>query len=121
MALKKLFQSVEEQESFSAGDYIFREGETGTVMYGVSEGEVDITLAGKVLETVGPGGMVGEMALIDDKERSAAVVAKTDCRLAPINKECFTFLVQETPYFALEVMRVMADRLRRMDKILRSS
>jgi CRP-like cAMP-binding protein len=54
------------------------------------------------------------MALIDTKARSASVVAKTDCRLVPINEKRFLVLVHETPVFALLVMRVLADRLRRM-------
>ncbi|HEU5100134.1 MAG TPA: Crp/Fnr family transcriptional regulator [Roseiflexaceae bacterium] len=61
----------------------------------------------------GPGGIVGEMALIDDRPRSATAVAATDCRLVPIDERRFTFLVQQTPMFALAVMRVMAERLRR--------
>jgi CRP-like cAMP-binding protein len=57
--------------------------------------------------------MFGEMALIDREPRSATAVAETDCELVVIDKRRFWFLVQETPYFAEIVMRVMADRLRR--------
>ena len=60
-----------------------------------------------------PGGIFGELALIDSSPRSAAAVAHTDCRLAVIGERRFIFLVQQTPYFALEVMSVMAQRLRR--------
>jgi CRP-like cAMP-binding protein len=84
-------------------------------MYAVSEGEVDILVHGKVVETVGPGGILGEMALIDTKPRSATAIAQTDCKLVPISEKRFTFLIQQTPHFALQVMRVMAERLRRMD------
>lgn len=84
-------------------------------MYIVVEGDVDIVISDKVIETVGPGGILGEMALIDNKARSATAIAKTDCKLLPINKTHFVFLVQETPYFALQVMRTMAERLRYMN------
>ena len=57
--------------------------------------------------------MFGEMALIDREPRSATAIAETDCELVVIDKRRFWFLVQETPYFAEIVMRVMADRLRR--------
>ena len=71
---------------------------------------------GKVMETLGGGGIFGEMALIDGSPRSATVRAKTDCEVAPINEKSFLFLVHETPFFAVAVMRTLADRLRRMDE-----
>ena len=84
-------------------------------MYIVKEGEVDILVHGKTVETVGPGEILGEMALIDQNPRSATAVARTDCQLVPIDEKRFTFLVQQTPYFSIEVMRIMARRLRQMD------
>ena len=101
--------------SFAAGQQIFAEGQAGDVMFIVKEGEVDVVVHGKVVETLGPGGILGEMALIDRNPRSATAVAKTDCQLVPINEGRFQFLVQQTPYFAIEVMRVLANRLRHMD------
>ncbi|MEZ4622222.1 MAG: hypothetical protein R2867_42875 [Caldilineaceae bacterium] len=50
--------------------------------------------------------------MVDHSPRSATAVAKTACLLAPIGEKRFLFLVQETPYFALHVMSVMAERLR---------
>jgi CRP/FNR family cyclic AMP-dependent transcriptional regulator len=81
-------------------------------MYVILEGQVDIQASGKVLETIHSGGIFGELALVDNEPRSAEAVAKTDCKLVPINKKRFGFLVTETPFFALEVMKVMANRLR---------
>jgi len=52
------------------------------------------------------------MSLIDNEHRSGTVIAKTDVKLAPIAQKEFTFMVQETPYFALHVMHIMANRLR---------
>jgi CRP-like cAMP-binding protein len=66
-----------------------------------------------VLETLGPGGMFGEMAVIEREPRSGTAVAETDTALVGIDKRRFWFLVQETPYFAEIVMKVMAGRLRR--------
>lgn len=97
----------------AAGTVIFEAGQPGDVMYVVIEGELDVVDGDRVLDTVGEGGIVGEMALIDKQPRSATAIARTDCRLAPVNERRFVFLVHQTPYFALEVMRVMADRLRR--------
>ncbi|MCI0525856.1 MAG: cyclic nucleotide-binding domain-containing protein [Nitrospira sp.] len=82
--------------------------------------QVDILIQDKVLETVKPGGILGEMALIDAKPRSATAVAKTDCKLVPIDEKRFVFLVQETPYFAIQVMQVMVERLRRINQLVAS-
>jgi len=68
------------------------------------------------VETVEEGGLLGEMSLVDDRERSASAVALVDCELVPIDEKRFLFLVQETPFFALEVMRTMARRLRAMNE-----
>jgi CRP-like cAMP-binding protein len=85
-------------------------------MYVVRSGEVDIELDGKVLETLARGGIFGEMALIDGSPRVATARAKTNCDVAAISEKSFLFLVDEVPYFALHVMRTLADRLRRMDR-----
>jgi CRP-like cAMP-binding protein len=111
----RLFQNATEVECFSAGQAIFTEGQPGQMMYVVNEGEVEVLIRDKVVETVGPGGILGEMALIEDKPRSATAIAKTDVKVVPIDERRFTFLVQQTPFFSLQVMRVLADRLRRMN------
>src|SRR5262245_20951341 len=113
-----LFRHSADVRVFSAGQIIFKEGDPGNEMYVVKEGEVDILVHDVVLETVGPGGILGEMALIDTKARSATAVAKTDCKLVPIDERRFTFLIQQTPYFSLYVMRVLAGRLRQTDTYL---
>jgi CRP-like cAMP-binding protein len=113
------FKNSKEFESFNAGQVIFSEGENGHVMYAVQAGEVEIVLKDKVLEVVGEGGIFGEMALIDqDQPRNASAIARTDCRVVPVTKDKFYFLVHETPTFALRVMRIMADRIRRLDEMV---
>lgn len=99
--------------SYAAGEAIFREGEPGDAMYAVVEGEVEIRKHDRVLETLEPGSVFGEMALIDRSPRSADAYAKTDCTLAPVTQRRFMFLVQETPFFAIDIMRTLAERLRR--------
>ena len=101
---------------YAAGDVIFEEGDKGEAMFVVRTGEVTIERGGRVMETLSGGGVFGEMALIDGSPRSATVRAKTDCEVAPINEKTFLFLVHETPFFAIAVMRTLADRLRRMDQ-----
>lgn len=113
-----LFSAIEQYQSFTTGQAIFREGESAESMYIVAEGQVDIMLGDRVLETINPGGILGELALIDDKPRSASAIAKTDCLLAPVNREHFLVLVQRTPRFALQVMRAITERLRRANNLL---
>ena len=113
---RHLFNKIEKYQSFAPGQTIFQEGEPGDQMYLVAEGRVDILLDGQLLDTVEPGGILGELALIDNKPRSAAAVARTACRLAPIDQSHFLSLIQHTPLFAIQVLRVMADRLRRANR-----
>ena len=116
MARPNLFLNLfsdKEATSFAAGQFIFKAGDPGETMYIINEGEVDILDgSGATLETAGPGSIVGELALIDDEPRSATVVAKTDCRLVAVDRRRFEYMVQETPFFGLAVMKVLADRLR---------
>ena len=108
--------------SFAAGEFVFKAGDPGETMYIITEGEVDILDgSGTALDTAGPGSIVGELALIDDEPRSATVVAKTACRLVPVDRRRFEYMVQETPFFALAVMKVLADRLRKNNVRTRSS
>jgi CRP-like cAMP-binding protein len=102
-----------ETESFAAGATIFSEGDPADRMYVVDSGSVSLVTGDTVLEVVGPGAIFGELAVIDRSPRSASAVVESDCELVTIDKRRFWFLVQETPYFAEIVMRVMADRLRR--------
>jgi CRP-like cAMP-binding protein len=109
-----------EAVSFAAGQSIFKVGDPGDAMYIVTEGEVDILDGPILLETAGLGSIVGELALIDDEPRSASAVARTDCRLVAVDRKRFQYMVQETPLFALTVMKVLADRLRKKNVRIRS-
>jgi CRP/FNR family transcriptional regulator, cyclic AMP receptor protein len=108
-----LFQHAEEAETLTQGAVLFREGEAGDVMFAIVEGEVDLSHRGVVIETVGPGDILGEMALVDSTARSATATARTQAKVVPVDREQFGFLVHEHPTFALNVMTVMAERLRR--------
>lgn len=114
----RLFQHETAVDQFAPGDVIFREGQPGTLMYVVQSGEVDVIHDDRLLETVGPNGIIGEMALVNQEPRSATVVAKTACRLVPIDRDRFSLLVQQRPYFALYVMQVLAGRLRGLHSVL---
>ncbi|HEY4688954.1 MAG TPA: cyclic nucleotide-binding domain-containing protein [Anaerolineae bacterium] len=114
MATIDLFRNTRDYAAFEAGQIIFERGQPGDVMYAVIDGEVEILLGERVIDAALPGSIIGEMALIDSGSRSATARAKTACKLVPISEKRFMFLVQQTPYFAIQVMRILADRLRRL-------
>jgi CRP/FNR family cyclic AMP-dependent transcriptional regulator len=113
-----LFEKDQLAEDFPAGTTVFRKGDPGDLMFAVLDGTVDIVIRGKVVETVEAGGVFGEMALVEDRPRVASAVVKSDAKLVRIDRPRFVFLVQQNPYFALQLMTVMSERLRRMDEKL---
>jgi CRP-like cAMP-binding protein len=107
-----LFHNATDTRKVSAGSVIFSEGDSGAEMFGIVEGEVELRGTSGLIGRLGPQEVFGEMALVDDSPRSATAVATADTTLAVVDRRRFLFLVQETPMFALEVMSVMADRIR---------
>jgi len=97
-----------------AGHVLFSEGEVGDCMYAVLGGEVDIVIHGKVIDTVEAGGIIGEMALVEDLPRTATAVVRTEAKLVRVDKNRFLFMVQQTPFFALQVLSIVTHRLRRL-------
>ncbi|ADE11479.1 cyclic nucleotide-binding domain-containing protein [Sideroxydans lithotrophicus] len=118
MNLAELFRHETDLQALQAGQTLFNEGEKGELMYVLISGTASIFVRNRLVETAEAGAMMGEMAMIEDAPRTATVIARTDCMLLPIGQKRFNFLVQQTPNFALHVMRVIADRLRRADAFL---
>jgi CRP-like cAMP-binding protein len=99
-----------------AGEVLFKNGDRGGNMYVVRSGTLTIRSGSVIYEDVGPGGMVGEMGIVESNlPRSAMVYARTPAELVEVDQHRFLALVDETPSFALAVMRVLSRRLRRMD------
>src|SRR5271155_848363 len=98
--------------SYKAGDVIFNEGDPAEELFVVKTGSVEIRVGDRRLDTLPERSIFGEMALIDHGPRSATAIAATDAELVPVGEKQFLFLVSRTPYFALNVMRVLAERLR---------
>src|SRR5512135_1483844 len=107
-----IFRHSSDAVSLEQGDVLFCEGSEGHVMFAVLEGEVELSRNGTRFEIVGPGSIFGEMALIDSAVRSLTATARTPARVVRVDKKHFTYLVHEHPTFALQVMTVMAERLR---------
>jgi CRP-like cAMP-binding protein len=105
-----------ETHFFKAGSTIFREGDAADALFVIKSGQVRIQLGNRTLTELAAEDIFGEMALIDSEPRSATALAVTDVELVAVTEKQFLFLVSQTPYFALKVMRVLAQRLRVSNK-----
>ena len=104
-----------------AGQALFREGDEGNQMYILETGTAEVIVQNRVVETLQHGSIVGEMGLVSPGAHSASVIARTDCEFVAVDEKRFQFLVQQTPFFAIQVMRLMAERLRATNKLLVAS
>ena len=105
-----------ETKFIKAGSVIFREGDEAHELFVIKSGQVRIQLGNRSLAELSANDVFGEMALIDNEPRSATALAVTDVELVAVSEKQFLFLVGQTPYFALKVMRVLAQRLRATNK-----
>lgn len=113
-----LFEGHEDALTLGDGEAVFRQGDPGDGrLFVVRSGTLAIRVEGATVETLGPGEMFGEMAIVDDGPRSATVVAEGEAVVVPVDRRKFRSLVETTPFFAENVMRVMAGRLRRANSV----
>jgi CRP-like cAMP-binding protein len=96
---------------------IMRAGYPGISMYIVMEGQVAITIGHRIVEKLGPGGVFGEMALVDQSPRAASAVARSECALLSLNRGALISLVESEPEFGMTMMRTVAGRLRYMNSL----
>lgn len=113
-----VLQKQPEPKLFSAGQVIFKEGEPDDVMYGILEGQVEIVVNGKVVETIDTGEVFGVGVLVGVGYRTYTAIAKIDCKLAFLDRRQFLYAVQETPIFALKVMKSYSERLSRLERMV---
>ena len=112
-----LFSHDTDTTNLAPGETLFSEGESGDCMYVLLEGSVDVLVGGKIVEHSERGAILGELALIDQSPRTATIVAKDFAKLAKVDERRFNFLISQNAFFATHVMKVMADRLRHMNKL----
>lgn len=113
----QIFQRQPDPKVFAAGEVIFEAGQPGDYMYGLLEGEVEEYVDGQLMETIMAGDVFGIGALVHPEgARVSTAIAKTDCRVAYLDQKRLLFVIQETPMFAIEVMRSYSSRLRRFKK-----
>jgi CRP/FNR family cyclic AMP-dependent transcriptional regulator len=112
MKVQGLFRNAQHVLNVPTGALVFREGDAGNEMFGVVSGSIQLSTGDRVIATLGPDDVFGEMAIVDSTPRMATAVAASDTVLAVIDRKRFLYLVHETPMFALSVMSAMAQRFR---------
>ncbi|MGQ0604942.1 MAG: sensor histidine kinase [Anaerolineales bacterium] len=122
--LRALYQTAETL-SLPAGEWLMREGEPGDNVYVMLEGGVEISKRSGEQEMVltrrGPGDFIGEMALLEERPRSASVRTMEDSRVLKINKRAFTNILHASPSAALALLRTVTERLRNTEAMLRQN
>jgi CRP-like cAMP-binding protein len=113
--VRGVFINARKTREVGAGETVFQQGDAGDYMYGVVSGRIELRIGDKTVETADEGHVFGEMALIDKSPRAATAVATAPTTLAMIDEREFLFLVHETPTFAIQVMRSLAERVRNLD------
>lgn len=113
-----LFDNAEEAVPVEAGTTLFEQDSYADLMYALIEGKLAIIRDNQVLTTIEAGGLVGEMAILEHRPHYASAIAQTPCRVVPITQERFRFLIEETPNFAMDMMKIMAERLHQMDQMI---
>ena len=103
---------VAEEVSYSPGQHIFEQGETGDSLFVVVRGKVGIVHDGDTVATLGPGEAFGEMAVLDKLPRSTAAVATEECELLRIGSQEFYEILHEQVEIAVGVIRMLTQRLR---------
>jgi len=121
----KLLAFTSERVVFNAGDVLFRQDEMGNAAYIIIDGEAEVivnTPNGPLkVATVGRNDFVGEIAILCDVPRTATIRAATQLSTLCISKELFFRLVTEFPQMAVEIMRVLAQRLEKTTRQLREA
>lgn len=103
-----LFRHATNTTVYPAHTTVFREGDEGHVMYAIKCGSVSVMVDGTPVDTMGPDEVFGEMALLEH----ATVVTREETELVEIGEAQFYLLVRQNPHFALQLMRLLSERIR---------
>ena len=101
------------------GATIFQEGDEGHSMFAIKRGRVAIVVDGNIVDTLADEEIFGEMALLDHAARTATAVTLAETELVEVDEPQFYLLVRQNPHFALQLMQLLSERLRRADALYR--
>ena len=104
----------------TATTVLTREGAAGGLAFVIASGRAEVSRAGRLLATLGPGDVVGELSLIDGQPRSATVTAVTDLEVLQVDGADLTKMLKKAPTVVRKLLESMAGRLREMDAITAS-
>jgi CRP-like cAMP-binding protein len=113
--LSRIASLVDEIE-VPKGKVLTRQGDPGREFFVIAEGKAKAAVAGRRSSSLGPGDSFGEISLLDQGPRSATVTAETDMHLLVVDSRGFSSLIQDVPYVATKIMRVMGERLRAAER-----
>jgi len=116
-----LFRNAMKTSVHPAGTTVFQEGDAGHSMFAIKRGKVAIVVGGHTVDVLSDEEIFGEMALLEDTTRAASVVTMEETELVEIDKAQFYLLVRQNPHFALQLMQLLSERLRRADALYRKS
>ena len=111
------FREEKNFKKYNNGDIVFNQGDDGDFMYAVVQGEVEMRVGDKYVTSVRENEFFGEMAVLDSQPRSATAHAIDTTTLAVITKERFMVMLSEDSDFALQIIRVLINRLRAETKM----
>src|SRR5258708_10605651 len=107
-------------KEFKKGDVLFREGEPGKEMYVIQAGKVNITKTvretEKILATLGAGEFLGEMAILNNKPRSAGAVVAEDAKLLVIDPKTFEAMIRGNVEIEVRLIKKLSHRLQEADE-----
>ena len=112
------FRNWDDIVEFQKREVIFHELDPADFMYVILSGEVEVALRGEPLGAELEGGVIGEMAMINNSIRSATATTLSKVSAARIDREQFKAIISKDPDFALHLMQVIANRLRVADQLL---
>jgi len=113
-----LFAREENPVRLAAGETLFKAGDPGDCMFVLLEGALSVNVGDTVVEHSERGAIVGEMALFDHSPRAATVTASQPSTLVKLDERRFRYLISQNPFFAMHVMKLLADRIRQMNQLL---
>jgi CRP-like cAMP-binding protein len=100
-----------ERSQVGAGVELIDQGRIGQSCHVIVEGTAEVYIAGEFVTALGPGAMVGEMALVDHRPRTASVLARTDLVLVTFDTAAFQRLLDRSPNARQRVMALLESRL----------
>lgn len=103
------------------GAVLCQEGEVGRQCFVIREGEATVTIGGDEVATIGPGGVFGELSLLDGEPRVATVTAATDMHLIVLSRPEFHELLAASPAVSRRIIEALGARLRAADTDLHAS